>query len=890
MAFMSGLSAGNILIAHYGHKVTNPVLAYVIAEILIGTTGVLSIFALPAISTTVASYFAGINEYSDVPNLIRFFVAFTVLLVPAVAMGTTLPVMQKLLYTYDNLFARSIGRLYGWNTLGAVSGTLLAQFLLIKHIGLSGTALTACLLNFLAALMLLKSVRPETTGHFRLQQEHLLSESISVRDKLIAPFITGLLLLALEVVWFRYMLLAQSGTSAVFAVMLAVVLLGIGVGGILITRIDIRRYDLDRVLQVLLLSAAFAVMAGFYIYQTIFTHYLYNLSSNFTVFLLAATLLMLPTCIISGMLFPLFGERLHHKDTETTKSTGLLTLVNTLGAAIGSALATFILLPELGVEKSILVLMLGYVLCTVFILTFRGQSKKQWLNFTITSVTIIIILIVVFPYGAMKKSYSIFAQTNFPKERLLVVREGLNETLQYYMEERLGKPYTFRLVTNNFSMSGTDFFAKRYMKLYAYFPYIMQDNIKNVLQISYGVGNTAEAITMLDTVEKYDIVDISKDVLELSAIIHKSSGRFPLLDDRSKVHIEDGRFFLQTTTNQYDLITGEPPPPKLAGVVNLYSQEYFSLMWNKLNPNGMVTYWLPVGELNDFDTLAIIKAFCLVFEDCSMWHGAGLEFMLVGSKGGIKPVSAERLRNIWNSEFAKELENIGLEKPGQFGTLFMADSGILNKLTEHALPVTDNFPQRISTDIHGIKTISKIEAYLMNTDRRKKDFVSSAYINSIFPKSFISESLELFKLEHLYTYITYTSTSEHKLAYWKNLSYILLNTDTRTLPMVFLRSSPTEQAVLDNYSGVKNSEYQLALIKKMLVQRDFGRASNLLSQLIKQSSTETERQYLAKLNLFTLSLDGKLTKNLLKELQTEKMLPNDQKFLDWLNKNYLKEK
>ena len=115
------------------------------------------------------------------------------------------------------------------------------------------------------------------------------------------------------------------------------------------------------------------------------------------------------------------------------------------------------------------------------------------------------------------------------------------------------------------------------MKLYVYFPYLVHKNIRSVLQISYGVGNTAEAVIRLDTVEKFDVVDLSREVLELSPIIHDATGMHPLKDKRTRVYIEDGRFFLQTTRNQYDLITAEPPPPKHAGVTNLYSREYLLL-------------------------------------------------------------------------------------------------------------------------------------------------------------------------------------------------------------------------------------------------------------------------------------------------------------------------
>jgi spermidine synthase len=59
----------------------------------------------------------------------------------------------------------------------------------------------------------------------------------------------------------------------------------------------------------------------------------------------------------------------------------------------------------------------------------------------------------------------------------------------------------------------------------------------------------------------------------MSSVVHPDPARHPLRDPRVRTHVEDGRFFLQTTSRRYDLITGEPPPPKMAGVASLYTRD-----------------------------------------------------------------------------------------------------------------------------------------------------------------------------------------------------------------------------------------------------------------------------------------------------------------------------
>ncbi len=103
------------------------------------------------------------------------------------------------------------------------------------------------------------------------------------------------------------------------------------------------------------------------------------------------------------------------------------------------------------------------------------------------------------------------------------------------------------------------------------------------------------------------MVDISSDILDLSREIHPPHEKHLLDDPRVHVHIEDGRYFLRTTTRSFDLITGEPPPPKIARVVNLYTREYFQLVYDRLTEGGVNTYWLPVHNLTESDVKAVIR-------------------------------------------------------------------------------------------------------------------------------------------------------------------------------------------------------------------------------------------------------------------------------------------
>jgi len=894
MAFMSGLGLGNAIMAIRGDKVTSPLRTYIFIEIIIGISGVFATFLLPVLSPVIAKGLAPITDHGSLLNFLRFCTAFIILLFPSIAMGMTIPLLQKFLHShkYYQQFSRSLGILYGFNTLGAVSGALIAEFILLKVVGVKGSGLFACTINLVVVLILLRSFSDKKEPLLKEAQAGNFSQLLALKSDLIPPFLAGFLLLSLEVIWFRYMLLAHSGTSEVFALMLAIVLVGIGVGGLIASKISVKKTGLQFLTLFLPLLGAFTVVLSFYLFDKIFTHFFAELDSNLIAFTLAAVVLMLPNCIISGVLFTLFGECLYQRLEHTTQATGVLTLTNTMGAAIGSGCATFILLPELGIENSILLLSLGYVLIAIFVYQNQPASKSLYRGFIPVASTLII-LVLCFPFGALEKSYQTFASLKLPGEKLIAVKEGMNETLQYYQTERFGKPLRFRLVTNNFSMSGNDFASKRYMKLYAYFPYVFNRNIKDVLLISYGVGSTAEAITDLNSVKHIDVVDISKDILDMSTIIHTATGKFPLKDKRTEIHLEDGRFFLQTTPRKYDLITGEPPPPKNAGIVNLYTQEYFQLIHTHLKPEGMVTYWLPAHDLNDADSLAIIKAFCLVFEDCSLWNGGGLDFMLVGVKGGINSVSAEELRDTWSSEIGPELQLIGLEYSAMLGTMFLADNKLLKKLTLQISPVTDNFPHRISPSQEGMRAFSNLYSGLLNIERRQEAYKNSEYIRRLFSAETIEETLNQFKHEDLLTSLLIPLYHSSSFYYWEDITSLLLETDLKILPLLLLNSSPGEQAIISqiekdaNIDIVKTQEYQEAYIKHLLVRREFGQAAWRFDQYLKTFSINEDKMvYIKQLFLLTNALACNITAKDLKTAFQTDYPPMDKDFIKWFDRRF----
>jgi hypothetical protein len=324
---------------------------------------------------------------------------------------------------------------------------------------------------------------------------------------------------------------------------------------------------------------------------------------------------------------------------------------------------------------------------------------------------------------------------------------------------------------------------------------------------------------------RIDIVDISRDVLGLSSVVYPGADN-PLRDERVHVHIEDGRFFLNSTPRRYDLITSEPPPPKLAGVVNLYSEEYYRLIRARLNPGGFATYWLPVHQLTPADTLAIIKGFCNAFDNCSLWSGGGLEWMLMGSNGAGERVSAHAFAAQWRDErVAPELAALGFELPAQMGSLFMADAAQLAALTEGVPPVLDNYPLRLSSTIPSRYERVPLYDRVMNEGERLERFLASEYVRAIWPTELVEQSRPFFRYEHLIknklTANIYSDADEPFP--WQAIDDVLTHTSLETLPLWLLGSDRDILAAATRSSG-DEPQLELELALGATARRDFAAA------------------------------------------------------------------
>lgn len=755
-SFMAGLALGNAIAASSRIRRWRPLHLYALLEVLVALLGCTIVFGFPVLGELLRPLWQLLWNYQPALLGLRFVVSFLILLVPTTAMGLTLPVLIEDPMLRQTNFGRAIGFLYGSNTLGAVVGAVLGEGYLIAAFGLRGTSLAAGLASCSAAAVALlitqidgntAALVPERTLPLRLGAKYW-----PPRRMLFISFGTGCILLSLEVIWFRFLRLYVVSTPTAFAIMLAVVLGGIGLGGIAAGVMLRRSARSNQLLPILLLLTAIAVLLSYLFFpgEAVKTPGGAFSLAWWPQIALLCVALMFPVSFLSGILFPTIVALVQADVGDRMNSTGITTLFNTAGAAVGPLIASFALLPNLGLQWSLVLCAVAYALLAALSGAQTASDFKRPIKFVIAALYAGVLLIVAVvsyhrvdtPFEHASRPYKLRDQGRALANVVKKI-EGTSDTYQLLRRDLFGEPYYYRLLTNAFSMSTTSPRNQRYMRLFAYLPLALRPEAEDVLLICYGCGVTADALLHGPNVRRMDIVDISKEVFALADFYSGINYSNPLRDPRVHPIVQDGRFFLQASPQQYDIISGEPPPPKVTGSVNLYTEEFFSLMNSRLKEGGIATFWLPINQLKVNEAKAILRAFHNAFANASVW-GADQQWIMMGIKGPGRKIKAEKLRQLWTDPASgADLRRIGIEVPQQLGALFLMDGEEIDRITHDVAPLSDFYPKRLTDQHWDDEASHRFALTYLDAPSAFQRFLWSPLINRIWPEALNPETAGL---------------------------------------------------------------------------------------------------------------------------------------------------
>ena len=644
--FMAGLAIGSYAAGLAGDRVRNPLRWFGAAEISIGITALTTPWLLDALQRLYVSLYPSLPHGLAALTVARLIMAFAVLIVPTVLMGATLPLVLKASTFRSSSLAEQVGLLYGSNAAGAIVGTLAAGLYLIPTLGIQRTFFVAAGLNILigaSAVALSRFARPTAASGVATETVVAAVPSPDTADRpalhvVLAVFtLSGVVSLALEVVWFRVLTLFLRPTVYGFSVMLATILAGIAIGSYLATPLLGRRVRWMTVLAAIELAIGITIVLSFrplvYLNELRgeLAPALSRLMPEYLVYPIAGSLLAIfPTALLMGIAFPIGLRLWAGGGSRTAERVGLFYSLNTTGAIVGSLAGGFVLLPRFGSEAS-LALLAGISFCSGLALLFvaRGSAPlRATLGAAATAAF-------AWAVSSSPDPFVQFVAQRYAGTGLVWKQEGVEATVVVH---QLGSGPNRRLVMtiNGNHQAGTDFPTTFTHRRIGHLQMLVHPSAQTALVIGLGGGATAGAVSL------HDGVDV--DVVELADAVVDGARYFNAINydihQRPNVHlwIDDGRNFLMLTKKRYDVITADITQPIFAGAGNLYSREYFELMRRVLRPGGVVMQWIP-GTEAEFKLIA--RTFISVFPETTAWAGGSLFI------GSVEPLRLRRQDFDW---------------------------------------------------------------------------------------------------------------------------------------------------------------------------------------------------------------------------------------------------
>ena len=748
-AFMGGLALGSYYFGRRSETVERPLRLYGLLEIGIGLYGLavpLIFDALPGIY----HYFWRWQLSFFALSIVRFVFATLVLIIPTALMGATLPVLSS-------FYARDIGRiglrvgfLYALNTFGAVLGAAATGFLLIPALGMNATTSTAAAMNILLGIVALAvsrkaeakrtahDVSPELAVETSETSNRVLSpESDAQRTQItivIAGFaVSGFVALSYEVIWSRVLALIIGSSVYAFSIMLTTFLVGLAAGAMIAARLADRIRHPVRMFAFIEVAIGVTSLMGAYLFNDlpyVFVQLYRWVDSNafgfllFARFLIASFVMIVPTFLL-GSLFPLVVRIISSRKLARTtgRTVGDAYAANTVGAIAGSFASGFILIPWIGLLGSLklCVALNFFIAAAAFTASARRPSGKRThpkqLNVTaILGVAVSVLLTIVVVLGEPPWDHEVMSSavyryapslTDKSKPELFdFLKKGQGDTI-FYKEgitatvavQRQGNGLVLKVNGKPEASTAGDMPTQI---LIGALPLLVRERTDDVLLIGLGSGVT------LGTVEQFPVkrvtcVELEPAVIEASRHFEEVNNR-PLEDPRLRMISNDGRNFIYTTDEKFDVIVSEPSNPWVTGVANLFTLEYFKRGAERLKDDGLFSQWLQIYEMAPEDVRTLIATFRAAFPVVYLFRGAEGDLMLLGSKSERRLDLSILKSHLDDKKSGAELRRIGASRAADIISRFYMGPDEVTRLSAGARLNTDNnaliefnAPRRVGT-------------------------------------------------------------------------------------------------------------------------------------------------------------------------------------------------
>jgi spermidine synthase len=690
-AFFAGLAVGSFVIGRWADRLERPLLLASVLEVGIALLGIAATLLLAHAAVPFAAMETRVG-------VLAWLLPFVLVGLPAFLMGGTLPVVVRSWAMRDDPIASIGGAFYAANTAGGIAGALLCSFAFLPWFGVRGTAFAAATLNLVSASIAFMVNRDLLRKH----RESFIAEQQSfprqARIALVLYALAGGIALGYEVVWSQAIVQFLSTRSFAFSIVLATYLAGLVFGSALYARFAGKVNNPWGVFGFLIAAAGLVALleiAALGVWQlqiqTAVGELIYSATGNqfahmcARFFVAAIGIVFLPTTFL-GAAFPAALQLVVGKH-RVGRDTGVVIALNTAGGIAGTLLTGFLLVPKLGLVRALGVLAVAAASVGIFA-AFRGPAVHKRIRWVVVAIGLITLA------GGILTPADRLA-------RLLTVTHGGGSLVFYeeskggtvaVVQERTSANVFRRLYIQGVSNSGDAMPSMRYMRLQALLPLIIhRGDPHSALVIGFGTGITAGALLQYPQLNQTVCAELLPAVVRAGPLFHGNFGASS--SSKLQIRMRDGRRELLQNAQRYDLITLEPPPPSAAGVVNLYSRDFYKLAVSRLQPDGLFAQWLPIATQNDEDTRSLVRSFLDVFPFATLWTTELHEMLLIGSLSPID-LNVNRIGQRFNQPLVNDaLKEVGIASPAALLATWVTGREGLESYAGTALPVTDDRPR-----------------------------------------------------------------------------------------------------------------------------------------------------------------------------------------------------
>ena len=666
--FMGGLGAGGLLLGPRVDRSDRPLLYYARLELAIALFTIITPFLLYLVRLTYIGLGGAMALGAPLAAGLRLLLAALVLAIPTLLMGGTLPAAARAVMSDRDAGRRGVGLLYGVNTLGAVTGCMLATFYLLEAIGTRQTLWLACLCNLVVAgmawrlaskpilaLPLPAEAAPEAPPAAPASAP---AERATRGLVLIGATTVGFAFFLMEMVWYRMLGPLLGGTVYTFGLILAVALLGIALGGACYSALFARRrptlagFAASCLLEAVAMLIPFALGDSIAILaQQLRPLAAFGFIGHVAAWSAVAMIVMLPAAFIAGLQFPMLIALLGRGRERVGRDVGLTYAWNTVGAIAGSLAGGFGLLPVLsatGCWRGVALVLLGLGLVAVVI---SARLERRWRSLLVPSALAIVVVLLAGsngPTAAWRHSGIGAGRADFSTSPN-VVKRWLHAERRNIVWAVDGVESSVALVARDgyaFIVNGKSDGNARSdaptMVMSGILPALLHPDPRRAMVIGLGTGATAGWLGALPSIEQVDVVELERAVLDVARACAPVNEAV-MSNPKVVTTIADGREVLLTSDRRYDLIVSEPSNPYRAGVASLFTVEFYRAIARRLEEGGLFLQWVQAYEVDSKTLRTVIATVARVFPYVEAWQLHAGDLALIAS---MQPIAydAPRLR------------------------------------------------------------------------------------------------------------------------------------------------------------------------------------------------------------------------------------------------------